>query len=36
MLLGPVDLFMSKPSINISNSPGTVGERKNEALVGLM
>ena len=35
MLLGPVDFLISKPSINFSISPGTVGERKKEALDGL-
>ena len=28
ILLGPVDFFTSKASINFSISPGTVGERK--------
>ena len=34
ILLGPVDFFISKASINFSISAGTVGERKNEALDG--
>ena len=36
ILLGPVDFFISKASINFSISAGTVGERKNEALDGFI
>ena len=36
ILFGPLDFFMSKSSIILSTSPGTVGERKNEDLEGLI
>ena len=36
ILFGPLDFFMSKSSIFLSTAPGTVGERKNEELEGLI